>query len=230
MYLLVWSRSDSSLQLRKTLFQFSHLQGQNKETHGWQWHFTRHTQMPKHTPIYLLFHWPFILFLPFELKICLADHKYLQVHSAATLFHAFPLYLGRLIEFLLLWSAVQLVQYHSIWAFSRRQLAVSCGAATAALCCFQLGKQTPVGRRKKPQKQTHVQYCHQPQVLSQRVSPVARSMWSFLKLICFSNFFLRTSSLDIFSSISHIVFSHFTIASFMLFFCPLNRSTLLVIH
>ena len=42
-------------------------------------------------------------------------------HTAKTCVHIrdiLPLYLGRLIEFFLLWSAVQLVEYDSIWALS----------------------------------------------------------------------------------------------------------------
>lgn len=72
--------------------------------------------------------------------------KHLLVHSSDTSIHLFPLYLGRLVEFFLLRSAVQLIQYHSIWALCRcSRLAVSRRAATAALGRLQLGEQTPAG-------------------------------------------------------------------------------------
>ncbi len=123
-----------------------------------------HTQTPTHTP--------FLPFVPFiAIKYSDSPLKRMKAKNTSSWSYRwnicsfrecihprhltllppspFPLYLGRLVEFFLLWSAVQLVENHSIWALSwYRRLAVSCGAATAALGRFQLGEQTPAGRRE----------------------------------------------------------------------------------
>lgn len=71
----------------------------------------------------------------------------------------FPLYLGRLVEFFLLRSAVQLVEHHSIWALGCRcRLAVSCRADAAALGRLQLGEQTPAGRKERGDAQKDYTY------------------------------------------------------------------------
>lgn len=102
------------------------------------------THLPAFCPIQIFWHFSH------EMKTkrvwLITTLKHLLVHSCETFIHLFPLYLGRLVEFFLLRSAVQLIQHHSIWAFCRcNRLAVSCGAATAALGHLQLGEETPAG-------------------------------------------------------------------------------------
>lgn len=127
------------------------LQSTERE-HSKQQHSTGPTH--PHTPFPLCF--PSLVSLTF---LSLHEKETCQEIKASEISRdVHPLYLGRLGEFLLLWPAVQLVQHHSVRTFGRCWLSVPDSTATTALGRFQLGKQTPAGKRGKEERRISLRY------------------------------------------------------------------------